>query len=53
VPNQFGSHTDVALGFPTLSDYVNDFTQGAAQTTWPLQGGSGNTYLGAVILLSV
>jgi aldose 1-epimerase len=39
----------VALGFPSLSDYVNDFTQGANSTSWPLPGGSGDTYFGAII----
>ena len=49
VPTRLGGHTNVALGFPTLSDYVNDFTQGATGTPWPLPGGSGNTYFGAII----
>ena len=49
VPNRNGSLTNVALGFPTLSDYVNDFTQGATGTPWPLAGGSGDTYFGAII----
>jgi aldose 1-epimerase len=49
VPNSLGKHTNVALGFPTLQDYVNDFTQGATQTPWPLPGGSGDTYFGAII----
>jgi aldose 1-epimerase len=49
VPDRRGNLTDVALGFPTLSDYVNDFTQGANSTSWPLPGGSGNTYFGAII----
>lgn len=50
VPTRRGGRTaDVALGFPKLSDYVNDFTQGATQTPWPLSGGSGDTYFGAII----
>ncbi len=49
VPNRKGGVTNVALGFPTLSDYVNDFTQGATKTPWPLPGGSGDTYFGAII----
>jgi aldose 1-epimerase len=40
---------NVALGFPNLSDYVNDFTQGANNTHWPMAGGSGDTYFGAII----
>src|SRR5450432_1026388 len=28
VPDRDGNLTNVALGFPQLSDYVNDFTQG-------------------------
>ena len=38
----------MALGFPTLADYVTDFTQGH-RTPWPLSGGSGDTYFGAII----
>jgi aldose 1-epimerase len=49
VPDRSGRLRNVALGFPTLSDYVNDFTQGANQTSWPLPGGSGDTYFGAII----
>jgi aldose 1-epimerase len=49
VPDSSGNLTNVALGFPTLQDYVNDFTQGATQTPWPLAGGSGDTYFGAII----
>ena len=49
VPDRNGVLTNVALGFPTLSDYVNDFTQGAMQTSWPLAGGSGDTFFGAII----
>jgi aldose 1-epimerase len=49
VPDRSGGVKDVALGFPTLSDYVNDFTQGATATPWPLAGGSGDTYFGAII----
>ncbi|MHB1568536.1 MAG: aldose epimerase family protein [Solirubrobacteraceae bacterium] len=49
VPDRWGATKDVALGFPTLDDYVNDFTQGANSTSWPLPGGSGDTYFGAII----
>jgi aldose 1-epimerase len=49
VPNRDGGTTNVALGFPSLSDYVSDFTQGATSTPWPLAGGSGDTYFGAII----
>jgi aldose 1-epimerase len=48
VPSRTGA-TDVSLGFPKLADYVADFTQGAHKTTWPLAGGSGDTYFGAII----
>ena len=41
--------TNVALGFPTLSDYVNDFLQQHTGVAWPLAGGSGDTYFGATI----
>ncbi|HEY6526276.1 MAG TPA: aldose epimerase family protein, partial [Solirubrobacteraceae bacterium] len=44
-----GGTTNVALGFSNLNDYVSDFTQGADQTPWPLAGGSGDTYFGAII----
>ncbi len=49
VPNRQGKLTDVALGFPKLADYVDDFTQGANNTSWPIPGGSGDTYFGAII----
>jgi aldose 1-epimerase len=49
VPDRNGVLTNVALGFPNLSDYVNDFTQGATGTPWPLSGGSGDTFFGAII----
>jgi aldose 1-epimerase len=48
VPSRSGA-TNVALGFPKLADYVADFTQGAKKTSWPLAGGSGDTYFGAII----
>ena len=35
----------MALGFPKLSDYVNDFEN----QPWPAAGGSGDTYFGAII----
>ncbi len=49
VPGRDGTLTNVALGFPTLSDYVDDFTQGFDQTPWPLPGGSGDTFFGGII----
>jgi aldose 1-epimerase len=49
VPDRDGEMFNVALGFPTLQDYVNDFTQGATQTPWPLSGGSGDTFFGGTI----
>jgi len=49
VPNGDGGTTNVALGFQSLQDYVSDFTQGATSTPWPLPGGSGDTYFGAII----
>jgi aldose 1-epimerase len=42
VPNRQGHIRNVALGFPTLQDYVTDFTN-------PPAGGSGDTYFGATI----
>jgi aldose 1-epimerase len=49
VPDRRGRLVNVALGFSSLSDYVNDFTQGATQTPWPAAGGSGDTYFGAIV----
>jgi aldose 1-epimerase len=49
VPTRGGGTRDVALGFSSLSDYVKDFTQGATGKPWPLPGGSGDTYFGAII----
>ena len=49
VPNANGTLTNVALGFPTLADYVADFTQGAKKTPFPAAGGSGDTFFGAII----
>lgn len=49
VPDRRGRATNVALGFPTLSDYVNDFLQQHTGVPWPLAGGSGDTYFGATI----
>jgi aldose 1-epimerase len=49
VPDKRGHAKDVVLGFPTLSDYVNDFFQGHTGTPWPESGGSGDTYFGAII----
>jgi len=45
VPDRTGALKDVALGFPVLSDYVNDFQN----QPWPAAGGSGDTYFGAII----
>jgi len=49
VPDKRGGTKNVALGFSSLSDYVNDFFQGHTGTPWPAPGGSGNTYFGAII----
>jgi aldose 1-epimerase len=52
VPNKNGKLTDVALGFPTLADYVADFEQGEDQVDWPIPGstsGTGDTYFGATV----
>ena len=49
VPDRWGKQRNVALGFPKLSDYVADFTQGATGVPFPLPGGSGDTYFGAII----
>jgi aldose 1-epimerase len=40
-----GAETNVALGFPSLADYVADFEQ----QPWPALGGSGAVYFGAII----
>jgi aldose 1-epimerase len=45
VPDRSGHVRNVALGFPSLSDYVNDFEH----QPWPAAGGSGDTYFGAII----
>ena len=45
VPDRRGNLKNVALGFPTLSDYVNDFEN----QPWPAAGGSGDTYFGGII----
>jgi aldose 1-epimerase len=44
-PGRRGSVANVALGFPRLSDYVNDFQN----QPWPTAGGSGDTYFGAAV----
>lgn len=49
VPDRHGRATNVALGFPTLTDYVNDFLQQHTGVAWPLPGGSGDVYFGATI----
>ena len=49
VPDKRGRTKDVALGFSSLSDYVNDFFQGHTGVPWPAPGGSGDTYFGAII----
>jgi aldose 1-epimerase len=49
VPDRTGKVVNVNLGFPTLSDYVNDFLQQHTGVPWPLAGGSGDTYFGATI----
>ena len=45
VPDRTGNVKNVALGFPKLSDYVNDFEN----QPWPAAGGSGDTYFGGII----
>jgi aldose 1-epimerase len=45
VPDRNGRLKNVALGFPKLSDYVNDFEN----QPWPAAGGSGDTFFGAII----
>ncbi|MBV8928984.1 MAG: galactose mutarotase, partial [Mycobacteriaceae bacterium] len=45
VPDRNGGLKNVALGFPKLDDYVNDFQN----QPWPAAGGSGDTYFGAII----
>ena len=45
VPDRTGQLKNVALGFPKLSDYVNDFEN----QPWPAAGGSGETYFGGII----
>src|SRR3984885_1216705 len=45
VPDRTGALTNVALGFPKLSDYVNDFQN----QPWPAAGGAGETYFGGII----
>lgn len=45
VPDRRGHMVNVVLGFPKLSDYVNDFEN----QPWPMAGGSGDTYFGAII----
>ena len=42
VPDRAGHVENVALGFPKLADYVENFTR-------PASGGSGTTYFGATI----
>jgi aldose 1-epimerase len=49
VPDKHGHKVNVVLGFPRLSDYVNDFLQQHTGVAWPLPGGSGDTYFGATI----
>jgi aldose 1-epimerase len=49
VPDKRGHQVNVVLGFPRLSDYVNDFLQQHTGVDWPLSGGSGDTYFGATI----
>jgi aldose 1-epimerase len=45
VRDSTGALKNVALGFPKLSDYVNDFQN----QPWPAAGGSGDTYFGGII----
>ena len=45
VPDRTRQLKNVALGFPKLSDYVNDFEN----QPWPAAGGSGDTYFGGIV----
>ncbi len=45
VPDRAGAMANVALGFASLDQYLSDFTR----QPWPLPGGSGNTYFGAIV----
>ncbi len=45
VPSHHAGTADVALGFRSLDDYVNDFQN----QPWPAAGGSGDVYFGAAI----
>ncbi len=45
VRDRTGALKNVALGFPKLSDYVNDFQN----QPWPAAGGSGDVFFGAII----
>ncbi|MGH8921360.1 MAG: hypothetical protein ACRD0H_23995, partial [Actinomycetes bacterium] len=49
VRNRRGGLNDVSLGFPTLADYVADFTQGATGKPYPAAGGTGDTYFGSIV----
>lgn len=56
VPDRRGKVKDVVLGFPDLTSYVDDFTQGAVggltgdpSYAWPAPGGAGDTYFGGLI----
>jgi aldose 1-epimerase len=49
VRDRHGQATNVVLGFPDLSGYVNDFLQQHTGVPWPMSGGSGDTYFGATI----
>jgi aldose 1-epimerase len=45
VPDRDGKYANVVLGFPRLSDYVNDLEH----QPWPAPGGSGAAYFGALV----
>jgi aldose 1-epimerase len=45
VPSSHAGVANVALGFRSLGDYVNDFQH----QPWPAAGGSGDTFFGAAI----
>jgi aldose 1-epimerase len=49
VRDRHNRKVNVALGFPRAGDYISDFTQGATGNPWPLPGGSGDTFFGAII----
>jgi len=56
VPDRSRKIKNVVLGFPNLTSYVDDFTQGAVGVltgdpsfAWPAPGGAGDVYFGGLI----